>query len=165
VNNFYRADEARRMLWILPPKNASTKICGTVTLKLVEREVALILNASYFTVGVVRHPFDRAVSALYSACRELTPFAERMRKYKNDSHVRPQWPAFDGVRLDFKIRFEHLHEDWRSLQAIRTLPDLRADIVNAGRYRPRDWRGECDWQEFMPLYEKDFDLCPEWQRP
>lgn len=160
-NNVYYF--VRDMLWIIPAKNASSSIKVVLNPgSYISREEALELNR-YFTVGVIRHPLDRVVSALYSVCQEPAPFAERLAKYIHNSHVRPQAPAFEGLRLDFILHVERLNDEWKVLQALKELPEL--PHINVGQHRPKDWRGECDWAAFLPLYERDFALCSDYQRP
>jgi hypothetical protein len=179
---FYRFDETRKWLWIVPMR------CGSISIGSVIRPSekcdypkARELNASgVFTIGVIRHPFDRAVSALHSILtpdrsiyktmnpalagkRMLPKFDERLAYFLelDDPHVRPQAPALDGIRVDYWIRFEHLAERFDELRDKAPLDDLPHYHKS---HRPEGWRGVCDWSKFMPWYEKDLALCPEWER-
>ena len=164
MNNVYYS--AGDMLVVLPPKNASSSIKASLGLgDWIPREKAVELNSLY-TIGVIRHPLERVVSALYTVLMEATPFSERLRKWRHDSHVRPQAPAFDGIRVDWWLHVERLQWDWEALRQFRDLPALpHRNIGSRINGRPSDWRDACDWSEFMPLYEKDFALCSGWKRP
>ena len=158
-NNVYYFDPVREVLWILPAKNASTSIKLAAGLQgYISRESAMNLNR-HFTVGVIRHPLARAVSGVYTVTNPTQPFRDRLIRYIHNSHIRPQAPAFEGLRVDFMLHVERFKDDWKSLQEVLALPDLLH--LNAGALgdgRPLDWREACDWTEFMPLYAKDFIL-------
>lgn len=165
-NNVYYFDVVRSMLWILPPKNASSSIKACLNLsRWIGREEALSLN-HHFTVGVVRHPFERVVSGLYEVEWEPIPFTQRLMKHLHSSIIRPQAPAFEGLRIDTWLHVERLRDEWKILREMKVLPALLN--LNTGvraNGRPASWHNACDWSEFMPLYQRDFDLCSDYQRP
>jgi hypothetical protein len=78
------------------------------------------------------------------------PIEEQLRVFFNNSHIRPQAPAFDGLRVDFWLRFEHLEKDWQRLAGLKDLPELVH--VNQTTAALPDLSG------FESLYQKDLEL-------
>ena len=119
-NNFYWSDAVHYANWVIPPKAASTTLRSTFRPgNFMMRERMLYLNKEYFTIGVIRHPLARAHCALRTLSNRYwgdtddeAPFRERLWKWIADSHVRPLAIMFDGIRIDYWLRFEHLEEDW-----------------------------------------------------
>jgi len=154
----YYLDTIRNVLWIIPPKCASTSIRKAIeSCSSISRSEAMEYN-ELFTVAFIRHPYDRATSALYSVLRTFGPLAEKLRNHIEDPHVCPQSHMFDGFRIDFLGRFDRLKEDWGRLQQEMDLPDLT--LLHKGKYRPKDWHSVLDWSLFEKDYRQDMEL---WQ--
>lgn len=161
-NNFYY--QMTNCLLILPPKCASSSIkqsCGLT--HWIERDQAEAAN-HLPTIAFIRHPWERIVSALYSCLFSFAPFSERLTRYleADDSHLRPQARMLHGLRIDRLIRFERLADEWPKLQTefgFAALPHLAARLPD----RQQTWQQEpFDWDSLLPLYAKDFELCPDW---
>ncbi len=150
-------------LWILPPKNGSTSIRKAIRAdNYLSREEAEKLNKKHTTIGVVRHPYDRAVSALWTVLMTSGRQQETLEREITNSHLRPQYPAFEGLRVDHILRTETLGEDWGRLKKWIVLPELQH--INKGSTtngRPKRWRdAPIDWTPVTALYKQDMDL---WQ--
>lgn len=159
MNNFYFL--GRECLWILPPKNATTSIKSAIGAgPYLSREAAEQENRTRRTVGVVRHPYDRLLSAAYTVHMSGDGVSERIHRNLQDSHVRPQYPAFEGLRVDHLLCFDRLQEDWERLRYWIELPQIdRLNVGSRSNGRPSSWEG-IDWSEFAPLYKQDMTL---WQ--
>lgn len=151
-NNVYYLDPTREIRWILPPKCASSSIkCAAGLTRYVSR--AQFLAHDWFTVGAIRQPRDRLESAFATACRDLSPIAERYAKHHANSHIRPQAPAFRGIGIDHWLRFWRLSDDWDALRARFGLPELP-------HLNPRTHALErIDWDLVAPRYAQDVQLC------
>ena len=81
-----------------------------------------------------------------------------------DRHLQPQWYIMEGFRVDRTLIYERLDEDWAELQEEFDLPNL--EHMNKGI--DHDWRrpdGEpFDWSPLYDWYERDFELCAEWEK-
>lgn len=157
-------NDVRRIAYIPIPKVASSAIRGVVQGRHVEQ-----VPEGYFSFAFIRHPWDRLVSALYSNLRSFAPLDERLAMFvdqpdgRMDSHVRPQHLFLEGHRVDFIGRFDHLEVDWEALAYITDLE--MPERLNAGKHRPASWRdAPLDWKRWLPLYEPDFQLNPQWER-
>lgn len=145
---------------IVIPKVASSSIRGALA-------GTRGYDPDYYTAVFIRHPWDRLVSALYSVLRAFQPENERLAMYLErpvddiDEHVRPQWTFLEGRRIDYVGRYETLTEDWRVLAERFDLPLLTPS--NVGKYRPERWQeAPIDWKRWLPIYRRDFQLCPDW---
>ncbi len=120
------------------------------------------------TIAVVRHPWDRLVSALFSNLMDARPFAERLEAHilgkhplEMNSHIRPQWFWIRELRIDYLVRVDHFNEDWQEVRAaFPRLAPLRH--IHRGEARPEVWQGLYDWAKLLPQYQGDFNLCPDW---
>lgn len=157
-NIYFRAGE---LLLILPPKCASTSIKAALKISshgYLRREEALNLSRRMKTIGVVRHPYDRLVSAAYTApIMSLAPLKERLQRYAHDSHVRPQYPAFHGMRVDHLLAVDRLAEQWKQLQNWVALPELPHLNIGSRENGREDWHN-IDWSGFAAAYAKDLTL-------
>lgn len=179
--DFYRVDEARRVLWIIFPKHASNSLHNAIgeLVTYPAKYGARLLNEKMFTVATIRHPYSRAVAALKTVLwSEDRAFEDNLRFNLNNRHVRPIHGTLDGIRVDHWLRFEHLADDWAALDAKRAVTELeysrpyrmirypeRLPMINvdpnAGK-RP-NWRNvSCDWKAFNKQFETDFSLNPEY---
>jgi hypothetical protein len=151
-------NDALRIAYIPIPKVASSAIRGVVQGRHAEE-----VPEGYFCFTFIRHPWDRLVSALYSNLRSFAPLDERLAQFvhqpggRMDSHVRPQAMFLNGHRVDFIGRYDRLERDWTHIP----LPFPSRE--NVGKHRPKDWREvPINWQRWLPIYERDFLLCPDW---
>lgn len=96
---------------------------------------------------VVRHPYERVVSALTMAGADLTTDAF-MARVSSDMHLSTYQSWINGrdampVRLEAlakKPGFPHLHR----------------------RDHPEWFDTSIDWGRVYPFYKEDFELCPDW---
>ena len=169
----YHIDHNRSVLWILHRKNASSSLRKAIetTGGVVDTEALRFKH--YHTITLLRHPWDRMTSGLYN------PYGDDSRSFRQrlhdevltrpdlscvDRHLQPQWYIMDGFRVDRALIYERLDEDWAELQQDFDLPNLE----HANKGIDHDWRrpdGEpMDWSPLYEWYERDFELCAEWEK-
>lgn len=136
-----------RMAYIAIPKVASTACRASF-----QGHHADSIPDGYATIAVIRHPWDRLVSAVYSVLRSGAPLDERIAQHLHgeiNSHIRPQ-TTFLPSKVDRLIRYENLARDW----------PWPLTAANVGKHRPAHWsEAPIDWGRWYPLYAKDFALC------
>ena len=174
---FYRFDEKRSIAWVLLPKAASTAIRRAIRSIPLSRDEMLEKNARHHTIGVLRHPLDRATCALYSLFMpDARPFLERFYAYRDDIHLCPISPIFDEIRVDEWLYFDTLNEQWEGVRTRHGYPELVATNVRARpgqapvkmphAIRPLHWKeAAIDWKSVAQPYERDWALDPSWERP
>lgn len=172
IEKGYYADDDHGILYVPILKAASRSVQEAVKPwhREVGHEEAVAISADYYSVAVIRHPWDRIVSALYGPLRSFAPFAERVSEHilgreprYIDSHVRPQAYILRGLWVDTFIRVDRIYSDWAEL--CQRWPHLGPiPHKHKGVARPEGWRGEYDWDRLLPLYEEDFKLCLDWER-
>ena len=150
----------RDALVIAPLKNASSSVRRALHVRApLKRADAEMLNGYLRTIAIIRHPFDRAVSALFSIVTDGVghrDLLECWRSAARNMHLHPQHPAFDGLRVDHWIEFGRLDEQWEQLG----LPPRQ----HIGKSERPAWKGLMDWSEPAQFYARDFELWPAWDR-
>ncbi len=176
IERGYYVDDEHEIIWVPPPKCASRSMHAAI--KPWHREVlhgdAKYLNVDYFTVAVIRHPWDRIVAALWGPLRTFEPFwtrvHEQILQYQHenplymDPHVRPQAFTLRDLQIDFLMRVDQIDADWAELREL--FPHLLEKMPHKhkGQARPEGWKGQYTWSRLLPQYEEDFKLCQDWER-
>lgn len=137
----------------------------------VTTEYVYDTGAKFKKIGLIRNPYERLVSAWadkinkrwkprftgYGMTRYM-PFDEFVNVLTSkppvqeiDSHFRPYSMDmfYKGCELPtIYVRFEHLHEDWKKVQAISKIPLPDLPHLTISEHKP--------WQEYynMTLYKK-----------
>ena len=163
----YYPDHERKVLWILVRKCASSTMRHLIGLRTPVFDTEAYKYKDYLTIGMIRHPWDRVVSTLFSVLRDGQSFPERAAQNIEgkhplhiNSHVRPCTAMFEGFRMDWLIRVDKIEE------GLAKLPFELGHVIHAneGKYRPPDWRSvDYDWNRIKDIYKGDFALCDEWQ--
>lgn len=162
-------DTRCRLLLIAIPKCASMSAIKAVkpTGSDLDRGQALILNKMTPTIAIVRHPWDRLISAFYTNLRDSRPLDERISDHiigrdpiTINSHVRPQSFILRGFRIDHLVIFDRLPAAWEEMRTrFPHVGELRHS--HKGATRPR-WETAFDWNKLRTTYEEDFKLCRDW---
>ena len=98
---------------------------------------------------VIRHPWDRIVSALESNYRSDKPFLERLLAHvPHDDHVMPYSHWIEGQQIKRIVRTENLDQEFPGI-----------GHRNVGRYRQRWQDYDIDWAAWQPVYARDVALC------
>lgn len=163
-------DTRGRLLLIAIPKCASTSAIKATkpTGPDLDRETALVLNKTTPTIAIVRHPWDRLISAFYTNLRDARPLDERIADHiigrdpiTINSHVRPQSFILRGFRIDHLVIFDRLPAAWEEIR-IRFPHVAPIHHCHKGTARP-DWRTTSfDWNKLGSIYRGDFGLCRDW---
>lgn len=177
IDKGYYVDDVHRILWIPIYKCASRSVHEAI--KPWHRDVlhdeAVHISNDTFTVAVIRHPWDRLMSALWGPLRSFALFENRVQdhilQYRDedplymDPHVRPQAFTLRDIAIDYKVRVESIDRDWKILREelyphlLKIMPHKHRGVA-----RPVGWKGHYNWDRLLPQYEEDFKLCLDWER-
>lgn len=143
---WYLYDPRDSWLWIVPPK------CGSNSFSEYFPEMVKYEGKEThpFTacVIVVRHPYERIVSAL--SMLQLPMTVDTIIEKQQDIHLKP-YHKWIGEREGVMVL------------PLATLVDYMPDYPHRNKGDHPDWQDtDIDWDKVFPLYEKDFEICPDW---
>jgi hypothetical protein len=143
---FFFYDPGVKHLVIVPPKCGSTSFTNYFTNFRVYEGRQAGDTWEYASI-VVRHPYERVVSALNFLKLPLT--TESALENRRNQHLIPYVEWIAGREPVQPLRLEQI-------------PLFYPDFPQLNKGPEADWADTAiDWDQLYPIYKQDFELCPK----